>query len=177
MADIKVDLICELAAIATMRSEFEVAEQHLAEVVAHTQNFGLFKLFEMRIALHHTHLAYAKGAEDQARTCYEAAIHSSVPGSYIHTSSHARLTSLEIGIAARDWYIAAAAPQPSTPPPDPETTKPDSPLLAARTHSLAPLAHILTSVTQPIVRAKQVKAALDLLSKAQDKDRRAPGIQ
>jgi hypothetical protein len=55
--------------------------------------------------------------------------------------------------------------------------KPDQKLLAACTYSLAPLAHILTSPTLPIVRAKQeLKVALDLSSKAQDNYLRALGV-
>ncbi|CAE6448910.1 unnamed protein product [Rhizoctonia solani] len=223
LAEIRADLLCELVAIATMRSEFEVAEhvsssyggpnsllttiitmpylnirtalalmfvctfasyghhsfspQRLSELVAHTRNFGLFDSFAARISLHHAHLAHARGQTDRARTCYEAAIRTSSIGSFVHTSSSAGLLGLQMGIAARDKYITSGSKIPSTPPPDTPTPKPDQKLLDACTYALAPLAHILTSPTLPIVRAKQeLKIALDLSSKAQDNYLRAFGL-
>ncbi|CAE6350774.1 unnamed protein product [Rhizoctonia solani] len=106
-----------------------------------------------------------------------AAIRASTTGSFIHTSSSAGLIGLRMGIAARDKYITSGSKTPSTPPPDTLAPKPDQKLLAACTYSLAPLAHILTSPTLPIVRAKQeLKVALDLSSKAQDNYLRALGV-
>ncbi|CAE6471106.1 unnamed protein product [Rhizoctonia solani] len=177
LAEIRGDLMCELVAIAIMRSEFEVAEQRLSELVAHTRNFDIFEPFASRISLHYAHLTHARGQTDRARTCYEAAIRASSPGSFVHTSSSAGLIGLQVGIAARDKYIASGSKIPSTPPPDSPAPKPDQKLLAACTDSLAPLAHILTSPTLPIVRAKQeLKIALDLSSKAQDNYLRALGV-
>ncbi|KAF8729303.1 hypothetical protein RHS02_07868, partial [Rhizoctonia solani] len=133
LAEIRADLMCELVAIATMRSEFDVAEQ--------------------------------------------AAIRTSSAGSFIHTSSSAGLTGLRMGISARDKYIISASKSPSTPPPDSPAPKPDQKVLSACTYSLAPLAHILTSPTLPIVRAKQeLKMALDLSSKSQDNYLRALAV-
>ncbi|CCO33147.1 hypothetical protein BN14_07218 [Rhizoctonia solani AG-1 IB] len=164
LAEIRADLMCELVA-------------RLSELVAHTRNFGLFDFFVARISLHHAHLAHARGQDDRAIMCYEAAIRASSTGSFIHTSSSAGLIGLKMGITARDKYITSASKSPSTPPPDTGTVKPDQKLLAACTYSLAPLAHILTSPTLPIVRAKQeLKIALDLSSKAQDNYLRALGV-
>ncbi|CUA75580.1 hypothetical protein RSOLAG22IIIB_11850 [Rhizoctonia solani] len=177
LAEIRADLMCELVAIATMRSEFEVAEQRLSELVAHTRNFDLFDSFVARISLHYAHLAHARGQTDRARTCYEAAIRTSATGSFIHTSSSAGLIGLQMGIAARDKYITSGSKTPSTPPPESPAPKPDQKLLAACTYALAPLAHILVSSTLPIVRAKQeLKTALDLSSKAQDNYLRALSV-
>ncbi|KDN35206.1 hypothetical protein RSAG8_11781, partial [Rhizoctonia solani AG-8 WAC10335] len=177
LAEIRADLLCELVAIATMRSEFEVAEHRLSELVAHTRNFGVFDSFAARISLHYAHLAHARGQTDRARICYEAAIRTSSIGSFVHTSSSAGLLGLQMGIAARDKYITSGSKIPSTPPPDTPTPKPDQKLLDACTYALAPLAHILTSPTLPIVRAKQeLKIALDLSSKAQDNYLRAFGL-
>ncbi|EUC58916.1 hypothetical protein RSOL_284250 [Rhizoctonia solani AG-3 Rhs1AP] len=177
LAEIRADLMCELVAIATMRSEFEVAGQRLSELVAHTRNFDIFDSFAARISLHYAHLAHARGQTDRAIVCYEAAIRTSSIGSFVHTSSSAGLLGLQMGIAARDKYIASGSQAPSTPPPDTLVPKPSQQLLAACTYALAPLAHILTSPTLPIVRAKQeLKLALDLSSKAQDNYLRALGV-
>ncbi|KAG8683669.1 hypothetical protein FRC08_014142 [Ceratobasidium sp. 394] len=168
LAEIRADLLCELVSIATMRSEFDVAEQRLTELIAHTRDFGLFESFAPRIALHHAHFAHARGREDRAISCYEAAIRSSPPGSYIHTSSRASLLALQIGIAARNRHLAP----PNTPaPPSPPL---DTTILTACTHSLSPLSHILRAPGLPIVRAKeQLKLALDGATRAQDNYTRA----
>ncbi|KAH7339172.1 hypothetical protein B0J17DRAFT_660033 [Rhizoctonia solani] len=177
LAEIRADLMCELVAIATMRSEFQVADERLSELVAHTRNFDLFNSFAARISLHYAHLAHARGQTDRAGMCYKAAIRASSPGLFVHTSSSAGLLGLQMGIATRDKYIISGSKTLSTPPPDVPTPKPDQKLLAACTYSLAPLAHILTSPTLPIVRAKQeLKIALDLSSKAQDNYLRALGV-
>ncbi|KAJ1302990.1 hypothetical protein OPQ81_003282 [Rhizoctonia solani] len=177
LVEIRADLMCELVAIAIMRSEFEAAEQRLSELVAHTRNFDLFDSFAARISLHYAHLAHARGQTDRAMMCYEAAIRSSPTGSFVHTSSSAGLLGLQMGIIARNKFISSGSKTPSTPPPDTPAPKPDQKLLAACTYSLAPLAHILTSSSLPIVRAKQeLKIALDLSSKAQDNYLRALGV-
>ncbi|CAE7144385.1 unnamed protein product [Rhizoctonia solani] len=177
LAEVRGDLMCELVAIATMRSEFEVAEQRLSELVAHARNFNIFDSFAARISLHYAHLAHARGQVDRAKMCYEAAIRTSLMGSFVHTSASAGLLGLNMGVAARDKHIISGSKSLSTPPPDTQTPKPDQKLLAACTHALAPLAHILTSPAMPIVRAKQeLKIALDLSSKAQDNYLRAFGL-
>ncbi|CEL62881.1 hypothetical protein RSOLAG1IB_10549 [Rhizoctonia solani AG-1 IB] len=124
-----------------------------------------------------TELRLAEIRADLMCELVAAAIRASPTGSFIHTSSSAGLIGLKMGINARDKYITSASKSPSTPPPDTGTVKPDQKLLAACTYSLAPLAHILTSPTLPIVRAKQeLKIALDLSSKAQDNYLRALGV-
>ncbi|KAG9121950.1 hypothetical protein FRC07_001866 [Ceratobasidium sp. 392] len=171
LAEIRADLLCELVAIATMRSEFDAAEQRLAELVAHARNFGLFETFVGRIALHHAHLAHARGREERAISCYEATIRSSQPGSYIHTSARASLHALQLGVSARSRHLAS----PNTPAPPPPQL--DSTILAACTHSLSPLAHILRAPGLPIVRAKeQLKLALDGATRAQDNYTRALAV-
>ncbi|QRV95233.1 hypothetical protein RhiJN_23251 [Ceratobasidium sp. AG-Ba] len=169
LAEIRADLMCELAAIATMRSEFDVAEQRLAELVAHTRNFGLFESFAARISLHHAHLAHAKGREQRADACYQATIRSSPPGSYIHTSARASLLALQLGVAARQKQLIS---QPNAPPSPP--VQHDTSVLASLKDSLAPLAHILSTPGLPIVRAKeQLKIALEGTTRAQDNYTRA----
>ncbi|KAG8790713.1 hypothetical protein FRC12_011218 [Ceratobasidium sp. 428] len=164
LAEIRADLLCELVAISTMRSEFD----RLAELVAHARNFGLFETLAARIALHHAHFAHARGREGRAISCYEATIKSSPPGSYIHTSARASLLALQLGISIRKRQLVPPnAPPAPSPPIDPT-------IIAACTHSLSPLAHILRTPGLPIVRAKeQLKLALDGATRAQDNYTRA----
>ncbi|CAE6469450.1 unnamed protein product [Rhizoctonia solani] len=124
-----------------------------------------------------TELRLAEIRADLMCELVAAAIRASSPGLFIHTSASAGLLGLQMGIAIRDKYIISGSKTPTTLPPDVPTPKPDQKLLAACTYSLAPLAHILTSPTLSIVRAKQeLKIALDLSSKAQDNYLRALGV-
>ncbi|KAG9080326.1 hypothetical protein FRC06_006783 [Ceratobasidium sp. 370] len=144
------------------------SEQRLTELVAHTRDFGLFESFAPRIALHHAHFAHARGHEDRANSCYEAAIRSAPPGSYVHTSARASLLALQLGISARKRHLAPLNTPPSPLPPL------DTTILTACTHSLSPLSHILRAPGLPIVRAKeQLKLALDGATCAQDNYTRA----
>ncbi|KAE9409175.1 hypothetical protein BT96DRAFT_970138 [Gymnopus androsaceus JB14] len=73
LAKIKADLMCELAGVSIMRSEFDAAEQTLAALIAHLRNTDLFASFSSRVTLHHAHLAHAKGQTERAMECYEVA--------------------------------------------------------------------------------------------------------
>ncbi|KAJ7476881.1 hypothetical protein B0H11DRAFT_1303136 [Mycena galericulata] len=76
MAKVKADLMCELAGVCIMRSEFADAEQALNGVIAHARTHGLFVgALAHRIALLHAHLAHALGRPSRARTCYRVAAH------------------------------------------------------------------------------------------------------
>ncbi|KAJ3523314.1 hypothetical protein NMY22_g11498 [Coprinellus aureogranulatus] len=76
---LKADLICELVGVAVMRSEFVEAERHLAELIAHSRNEGLFNQYAARITLLHAQLAHALGQTDRAVQCYQIAAHLSRP--------------------------------------------------------------------------------------------------
>ncbi|KAJ7618530.1 hypothetical protein FB45DRAFT_931858 [Roridomyces roridus] len=75
MAKIKADMMCELAGVCIMRSEFADAEQKLNEVIAHARTHGLFAgALAHRITLLHAHLAHALGRTTRAYTCYRVAV-------------------------------------------------------------------------------------------------------
>ncbi|RXW13250.1 hypothetical protein EST38_g12605 [Candolleomyces aberdarensis] len=70
---LKADLICELVGVAVMRSEFVEAERHLAEVISHTRNEGLWAQYSARITLLHAQLAHGLNQTDRALQCYQVA--------------------------------------------------------------------------------------------------------
>lgn len=63
-----------------MRSEFVEAERHLAELIAHTRNEGLFNQYAARITLLHAQLAHGLGQIERALQCYQVAAHLSRSG-------------------------------------------------------------------------------------------------
>ncbi|KIM38243.1 hypothetical protein M413DRAFT_447988 [Hebeloma cylindrosporum] len=73
MHKMKADLMCELIGVAISRSEFDDAEQQLAQLIAHTRTHGLFSIYSARITLHHAHLSHALTRTDRALKCYQVA--------------------------------------------------------------------------------------------------------
>ncbi|EIM87097.1 uncharacterized protein STEHIDRAFT_167950 [Stereum hirsutum FP-91666 SS1] len=73
LARVKADLISELVAVAIMRSEFDVAQQHLTSLLTHTLNFSLFPSYAARITLHHAHLYHGLLQWKEAVRCYKVA--------------------------------------------------------------------------------------------------------
>ncbi|KAG8887749.1 hypothetical protein FRB98_009071 [Tulasnella sp. 332] len=70
---IKADMLCQLASIHIMRSEFNEAEDALTNLIAHARTTGLFRSFASRIVLIQAHLAHALGKADRALQCYQSA--------------------------------------------------------------------------------------------------------
>ncbi|CCM03812.1 uncharacterized protein FIBRA_05961 [Fibroporia radiculosa] len=98
LARIKADLLCELIAVSIMRSEFDVAEQNLGILIAHTRTYGLFGLFAARISLHHGHLAHALGQSERALDCYRVAAHRAEQGSFVEMAARVGEIALRLGL-------------------------------------------------------------------------------
>ncbi|KAI0066715.1 hypothetical protein BV25DRAFT_1849368 [Artomyces pyxidatus] len=101
---IKADLISELVAVSIMRSEFDIAEENLALLIAHTRSTNLFSLYAPRLTLHHAHLAHALGQPERAMTCYRIAAHladeggSTAERDYVACAARAGEVGLRIGL-------------------------------------------------------------------------------
>lgn len=117
LARIKADLLCELVAVSTMRSEWDAAEQvsvhaggsrtpltvpqNLAQLIAHTRTYNIFPHFAARISLHHAHLAHALGQTSRALECYSIAAALAEEGSFVRLSAGAGEVALRIGAYAQ----------------------------------------------------------------------------
>ncbi|KAG5642228.1 hypothetical protein DXG03_003373 [Asterophora parasitica] len=73
MERIRADLLAEVVAISTLRSEFTPAQSTLDTLVAHTRTHGLFPAYAARITLMHAQLAHARGDVERAVRCYKVA--------------------------------------------------------------------------------------------------------
>ncbi|GJE89523.1 hypothetical protein PsYK624_056250 [Phanerochaete sordida] len=98
LARIKADLLCELVAVSVMRSEWDTAEQNLADVIAHTRTYNIFPHFAARISLHHAHLAHALGQASRALECYRVAVALAEEGSFVQVTARAGEVILRIGV-------------------------------------------------------------------------------
>ncbi|EKM61558.1 uncharacterized protein PHACADRAFT_204728 [Phanerochaete carnosa HHB-10118-sp] len=101
LARIKADLLCELIAVSIMRSEWDVAEQNLAQLIAHTRTYNIFPYFAARISLHHAHLAHAIGQTSRAMECYRVAAALAEDGSFVQTTAQASGIVLRVGVRAQ----------------------------------------------------------------------------
>ena len=88
-----------------MRSEFDEAEKHLAQLIAHTRTYRIFPYFSARITLHHAHLAHALGQTTRALQCYDVAAKLSAPNSFVNTSARAGRILLKVGMDTWDEEI------------------------------------------------------------------------
>ncbi|KAF8167157.1 hypothetical protein B0H34DRAFT_791923 [Crassisporium funariophilum] len=127
MGRVKADLVCELVGVAVTRSEFDEAEGHLAELVAHLRNCGLFSEYSARVSLHHAHLAHALGRDERASKCYKVAAHLSrrrvktevapegdddddgCEDAWVNTAARAGYLWLRIGVLSRAREAGATA--------------------------------------------------------------------
>ncbi|THH27936.1 hypothetical protein EUX98_g6250 [Antrodiella citrinella] len=83
--------------VSTMRSEFDEAEKHLAQLIAHTRTYGLFPHFSARITLHHAHLAHALARPSRADQCYVVAAGLAPAGTFVNVSARAGRVLLHLG--------------------------------------------------------------------------------
>ncbi|KAI0041400.1 hypothetical protein FA95DRAFT_1548791 [Auriscalpium vulgare] len=100
----KADLLCELAGAHIMRSEFDEAEETLAQLIAHTRSTLLFPLYAPRITLHHAHLAHALGQSARSLACYRVAAALADAGGleYVAAAARAGEAGLRIGLCGSD---------------------------------------------------------------------------
>ncbi|KAI0321192.1 hypothetical protein OF83DRAFT_1161926 [Amylostereum chailletii] len=106
---IKADMLSELAGVSIMRSEFDAAEESLAELIAFARAHGLFALYAPRITLHHAHLAHALGQSSRAMQCYRVAAHLASGGGGeggVLKGADGKLGSARTGT---DWEFVGAA--------------------------------------------------------------------
>ncbi|KAG5635603.1 hypothetical protein H0H81_010657 [Sphagnurus paluster] len=73
MGRVRADLLAEVVAINTMRSEHAAAQQTLDELVAHTRTCGVFPAYAARVALLAAQLAHARGDVRGAVRAYRVA--------------------------------------------------------------------------------------------------------
>ncbi|EIW87452.1 hypothetical protein CONPUDRAFT_161980 [Coniophora puteana RWD-64-598 SS2] len=98
---IKADMLSELAAVSIQRSEFDLAQETLNTLIAHTRTFDIFNSYASRITLHHAHLAHALGNFSRAIRCYEVAAHlEPEPTTYVAVAARTGEVLLRIGLAA-----------------------------------------------------------------------------
>ncbi|KAG6875937.1 hypothetical protein C0993_006661 [Termitomyces sp. T159_Od127] len=74
LARIKADLMCELVAISTMRSDFPLSQSTLDNLISHLLTYALFDMYAGRVTLLHAQLAHARGDRERARKCYGVAM-------------------------------------------------------------------------------------------------------
>ncbi|KZT02078.1 uncharacterized protein LAESUDRAFT_662657 [Laetiporus sulphureus 93-53] len=98
LARIKADLLCELIAVSTMRSEFDTAEKNIDILIAHTRTYNIFPRFAARIALHHAYLAHALGQSSRALQCYRVAAQVAESGSFVQHAARAGEAAMQIGL-------------------------------------------------------------------------------
>ncbi|KAI0352218.1 hypothetical protein OH77DRAFT_1485975 [Trametes cingulata] len=186
LARIKADLMSELVAVSIMRSEFDIAEENLNNLIAHTRTYHIFPHFAARIALHHAHLAHALMRPSRALRCYRAAAHHAERGSFVHVAALAGETALCVGVQRRKARMGEAwrtgLSEMDDPWPDEEDTEVHLErgmevvkMCRGMGGSLEAIAQVLEACfTAEILKAKQhLKHALELASKAQDNHLRA----
>ncbi|KAG6886571.1 hypothetical protein C0992_003344, partial [Termitomyces sp. T32_za158] len=74
LARIKADLMCEIVAISTMRSDFPLSQSTLDNLISHLLTHALFDTYAGRVTLLHAQLAHARGDRERARKCYGVAM-------------------------------------------------------------------------------------------------------
>ncbi|RPD54496.1 hypothetical protein L226DRAFT_539879 [Lentinus tigrinus ALCF2SS1-7] len=186
LARIKADLLCEVIAVSIMRSEFDVAEENLDILIAHTRSYDIFHLFSARIALHHAHLAHALARPARALRCYRAAAHHSEPGSFVNVAARAGEIALCVGVQQRKATMGDTWRQGLSETDEEWTEGDDAEGLEARGSeviklccgmggTLEAIGQVLEACFTPeILKAKQhLKHALELATKAQDNHLRA----
>ncbi|KAI0370118.1 hypothetical protein BV20DRAFT_944899 [Pilatotrama ljubarskyi] len=186
LARIKADLMSELIAVSIMRSEFDMAEENLDSLIAHTRTYDIFPHFAARIALHHAHLAHALMRPSRALRCYRAAAFHAERGSFVHVAALAGETALCVGMQRRKARMGEAwrSGLSELDEPWPEDDELDVPLergvevvkmCRGMGGSLEAIAQVLEACFTPeILKAKQhLKHALELATKAQDNHLRA----
>ncbi|TBU25863.1 hypothetical protein BD311DRAFT_867198 [Dichomitus squalens] len=189
LARIKADLLCEVIAVSTMRSEFDTAEENLNTLISHTRTYDIFPLFSARIALHHAHLAHALARPARALRCYQAAAHHSEAGSFVHVAARAGEIALRVGVQRRraalgdEWREGLSAADDDWPG---DLDDDDDEELEARGMevvkacrgmggTLEAIGQVVEACLTPeILKSKQhLKHALELATKAQDNHLRA----
>ncbi|KAG9005539.1 hypothetical protein FRB94_001466 [Tulasnella sp. JGI-2019a] len=105
--NIKGDMLCHLASIHIMRSEFNEAEETLVTLIAHARSNDSFQSFAPRIVLLQAHLAHALGKTDRALQCYHAASFLSksngkAPDAFVGLS--ARIGEVVLRLSSKDQY-------------------------------------------------------------------------
>ncbi|KAI0674000.1 hypothetical protein C8Q78DRAFT_1076945 [Trametes maxima] len=186
LARIKADLLSELIAVSIMRSEFDIAEENLNVLVAHTRTYEIFSLFASRIALHHAHLAHALLQPARALRCYRAAAYHAERGGFVHVAAVAGEVALCVGVQRRRARMGEAWTQglsesdemwPEDEPAEVPVERGVEVLKMCRGvgGSLEAVAQVLEACFTPeILKAKQhLKHALELATKAQDNHLRA----
>ncbi|RDX44285.1 hypothetical protein OH76DRAFT_1359850 [Lentinus brumalis] len=186
LARIKADLLCEVIAVSTMRSEFDIVERNLDVLIAHTRTYDIFPLFSARIALHHAHLAHALARPARALRCYRAAAHHSEPGSFVNVAARAGEIALCVGVRRRKATMGEAWRQGLSLTDDDWTEDDEAEDLEERGAEVIELCHgmggtleaigqvLQACFTPEILKAKQhLKHALELATKAQDNHLRA----
>ncbi|OCH87544.1 hypothetical protein OBBRIDRAFT_796085 [Obba rivulosa] len=169
LAKIKADMLCEIIAVSTMRSEFDVAEHNLNILVAHTRTYSIFPLFQARIALHHAHLAHALGQKERALECYRVAAHCAPEHSFEAVAARAGAVALQIGIGG------TTAGHASEDDVDSQEAAEVAKLCRSMGGTLEAVGQIIEAcISSEILKAKQhLKCALTLASNAQDNHMRA----
>ncbi|KAI8980607.1 hypothetical protein BD414DRAFT_464741 [Trametes punicea] len=186
LAKIKADLLSELISVSIMRSEFDIAEENLDNLVAHTRTYDIFPLFAARIALHHAHLAHALMKPARALRCYRAAAYHAQRGSFVHVAAMAGEAALCVGVqrrkACRGKAWTRGLSESDEPWPDGEETGMHvermmeiSKMCRGMGGSLQAVANVLEACsTAEILKAKQhLRHSLELATKAQDNHLRA----
>ncbi|THH20192.1 hypothetical protein EW146_g1131 [Bondarzewia mesenterica] len=105
LALIKADLLCELISVAIMRNEFNIAEENLDVLIAHTRTHNIFSLYADRVTLHHAHLAHALGQSERALQCYRVAADLAGEGEFVRVSARAGIILLRIGIRGGQFRL------------------------------------------------------------------------
>jgi hypothetical protein len=112
--ELQADVMCELVAVSgsfetsdprsshsqlsILRSEFEVAETQLNELIEFLRLHDLFPQFAARVSLHHAHLAHALGVIPRAKTCYQVAAHLAGESTWVWAVAVAGEIGLDVGI-------------------------------------------------------------------------------
>ncbi|TDL19376.1 hypothetical protein BD410DRAFT_752259 [Rickenella mellea] len=175
MVKIKADLMSELVAVSIMRSEFDDAENHLANLTAHTRTHAIFPSYAVRITLHHAHLAHALGDARRALECYRAAGYLAERGSFEEGAARAGEVALRIGLRGTSGGEGGGKGGGRARERWEETAREVVDGCKGMGATLEAIAHVLSAcVSSEILSAKShLKSALNLASCAQDNHLRA----
>ncbi|KAI0348201.1 hypothetical protein BDW22DRAFT_1424406 [Trametopsis cervina] len=172
LARIKGDLLCELIAVSIMRSEFDVAEQNLDTLIAHTRTYSIFPNFSARITLHQAHLAHALCQIPRALSCYRVAARLAVEDDFVRLAAQAGEIILLMGLRSDKAVMSALATGIHV---DHKEAVNIAKACRGMGGTLEAMGQVVEALMSPeILRSKEhLKLALELASKAQDNHLRA----
>lgn len=91
--------------VAIIRSEFQQAEELLADLVSFLRAHDLFPLYSARVSLHHGHLAHALGKSARASMCYQVSAHLAGESTWIWAAARTGDIALKIGLGENQGQI------------------------------------------------------------------------